>query len=48
MTEYHNLVIPNHTKPNQDIFGPFLGLFNPFLGQKYQKVNGFDLGTHNP
>ena len=30
----HNLAIPNHTIPNQDIFGPFSGLFDPFFGQK--------------
>ena len=32
----------------QDILGPFLGLFDPVFGQKYQKVNGFDLRTHIP
>ena len=37
MTCDHNLAKPNHTKPNQDILGPFIGLFDPFLGQKYQK-----------
>ena len=36
------------TLPNQDILGPFSGLFGPFLGQKYQKVNGFNLRTHIP
>ena len=35
MTQDHNLAKPNHTKPNQDILGPFIGLFEPFLGQKY-------------
>ena len=37
MTQDHNLAKPNHIKPNQDILGPFIGLFDPFLGQKYQK-----------
>ena len=32
-----NLAKPNHTIPHQDILGPFIGLFDPFLGQKYQK-----------
>ena len=39
---------PNYTIPNQYIFGPFLGLFDLYFGQKYQKVNGFDLRTHIP
>ena len=37
---------PYHTKPRH--FRPFLGLFDQFLGQKYQKVAGFDLRTHIP
>ena len=48
MIQNHNFAIPNPTIPNQDILGPFLGHFHPFLGQKYQKVNGFDLKTHIP
>ena len=38
----------NHTIPNQDIISLLLGRFDPFLGQKYQQVNGFDLRTHIP
>ena len=34
MTQDHNLAIPNHTIPNQDILGLFLGVFGPFLGRK--------------
>ena len=37
MTRDHNLAKSNHTKPNQDILGPFIGLFDPFFGEKYQK-----------
>ena len=48
MTQDHNLAISNQTIPIQDILGPFLGLFDPVFGQKYQKVNGFDLRTHIP
>ena len=48
MTQDHNLAISNQTIPIKDILGPFLGLFDPVLGQKYQKVNGFDLRTHIP
>ena len=48
MTQDHNLTKPNRTKPNQDILGLFLDLFDQFLGLKYQQVNGFDLGTHIP
>ena len=48
MIQDHNLAIPNPTIPKQDILGPFLGHFHPFLGQKYQQVNGFDLKTHIP
>ena len=39
---------PNYTIPNQYIFDPFLGLFDLYFGQKYQKVNGFDLATLIP
>ena len=42
MIQDHNFTIPNPTIQNQDILGP------SFLGQKYQKVNGFDLKTHIP
>ena len=38
MTQDHKLAKPNQTKPNQDILGPFLGLFDPFLVQKNQKT----------
>ena len=48
MNQDHNLAISNQTIPIQDILGPFLGLFYPVFGQKYQKVNGFDLRTHIP
>ena len=48
MIQDHNFAIPNPTIPNQDILGQFLGHFHPFLGQKYQKVNGYDLNTHTP
>ena len=48
MIQDHNFAIPNPTISNQDILGPFLGNFHPFLGQKYQKANGFDLKTHIP
>ena len=48
MIQDHNFAIPTPTISNQDILGPFLGHFHPFLEQKYQKVNGFDLGTHIP
>ena len=48
MTQENNLAISNQTIPNQDILGPFLGLFDPVFGQKYQKVGGFDLRTHIP
>ena len=35
------------TTPYQSkTFTPILGGFDQFFGQKYQKVNGFDLGTH--
>ena len=37
---------PYHTKPRH--FKPIFGLFGLLLGQKYQKVNGFDLRTHIP
>ena len=37
---------PYQTKPKH--LGQFSGLFCPFLGQKYLKVNGFDLRTHIP
>ena len=30
----HNLAIPKHAIPNQNILSPFLGLFDPFFGQK--------------
>ena len=36
-------ITPNHTNPR-----PFLGHFDPFCRQQYQKVNGFDLKTHIP
>ena len=35
MTQYHNLAKPNYTKPNQGILGPFLGIFDPILEQKW-------------
>ena len=38
MTQDHKLAKANQTKPNKDILGPFLGLFDPFLTQKYQKI----------
>ena len=44
----HTLDISNHTIPDQDILSPFLGLFDLFFEQKYQKVGGFDLRTHIP
>ena len=47
MTKDHNQAISNQTIPVQDILGQFLGLFDQFFGQKYQKVAGFDLRTHN-
>ena len=48
MTRDHNLAKPNHTKPNQDILGPFIGLFDPFLGQKYQKPIVKDFKEYSP
>ena len=48
MTKDRNQAISNQTIPIQDILGQFLGLFDHFLGQKYQKVAGFDLRTHIP
>ena len=30
----HNLAIQKHAIPNQNILSPFLGLFDPFFGQK--------------
>ena len=48
MTKDHNQAISNQTIPIQDILGQFLGLFDQFFGQKYQKVAGFDLRTHIP
>ena len=48
MTQDHNLAKPNHTKPNQDILGPFIGLFDPFLGQKYQKPIVNDFNDYSP
>ena len=46
VTKYHNLAKPNHTKPNQDILGPFLSIFDSILGQKWPYLlisPGFDL-----
>ena len=37
---------PYHTKPRH--FKPIFMTFWPIFGQKYQKVNGFDLRTHIP
>ena len=34
----HNLAIPKHAIPNQNILSPFLGLFDPFFGQKWRKI----------
>ena len=48
MTKDHNQAISNQTIQIQDILGQFLGLFDQFFGQKYQKVAGFDLRTHIP
>ena len=48
MTRDHNLAKPNHTKPNQDILGPFIGLLDPFLGQKYQKPIVKDFKEYSP
>ena len=39
---------PNHTIPNQDILGPFIGLLDPFLGQKYQKPIIKDFKEYSP
>ena len=35
-------------KPNQNILGPFLGRFDLFLGQKYQKTIMTKLSEHSP
>ena len=35
-------------KPNQYILGPYLGLFDPFLGQKYQKTTVTKLSEQSP
>ena len=48
MTQYHKLAKPNQIKPNQDSLGPFLGLFDPLLGQKYQKTTVTKLSEHSP
>ena len=48
MTQDHNLAKPNHTIPNQDLLGPFIGLFDPFLGQKYQKPIVKDFKEYSP
>ena len=48
MTQDHNLAISNQTIPIKDILGPFLGLFDPVLGQQYQKEGGLDLRAHIP
>ena len=34
----HNLAIPKHAIPNQNILSPFLSLFDPFFGQKWRKI----------
>ena len=34
----HNLAIQKHAIPNQNILSPFLGLFDPFFGQKWRKI----------
>ena len=47
MTQDYKLAKPNNTKPNLDIFCPFLGLFDPFLGQKYQKTTVTKLREHS-
>ena len=46
MTNDHKMTKPNQTKPNQGILGPLLGLFDPFLGQKYQKTSVTKLIEH--
>ena len=48
MTQDHKLAKANQTKPNKDILGPFLGLFDPFLGQTYQKTTVTKLSEHSP
>ena len=48
MTHDHKMTKPNQTKPNQGILGPLLGLFDPFLGQKYQKTTVTKLSEHSP
>ena len=48
MTHDHNLAKTNHTKPNQDILGQFIGLFDPFLGQKYWKPIVKDFKEYRP
>ena len=39
---------PNHDQTKPSLLWCFLSSFWPFFGQKYQKVNGFDLRTHIP
>ena len=39
---------PNHDQTKPSLLWCFLSRFWPFFGQKYQKVNGFDLRTHIP
>ena len=34
----HNLAIPKHAIPNQNILSPFLSFFDPFFGQKWRKI----------